>query len=415
MHLDDWLQHIARQHTQQIDMGLARMAQMVRQLGLQSPAPHVVTVAGTNGKGTTCLATEALLLAAGQRVGTTLSPHLHVFNERIRIDGELVDDITLCQAFSAIEDARAGLPLTYFEFGALAALWCFVDKGVDVAILEIGLGGRLDAFNVIDADVAVITHIGLDHQAYLGDTEEQIGREKAGILRAGQRVVLGPDMPASVTARCAELGVAPLVFGQDVALRSMGPEQISISMHIDARECAFTVATPNCIAAQNLSLAMVVAELLRGPLSQAVIDTATTGLAVPGRMERVDYAERHWLFDVAHNPTGIAFLVNELQQRGVQPDGIVCGMLADKAHEAVLAHARDAWPEAKWFVVSTDGERGMTGVALAEHLKGVTPIIVPPEAELIPSICSATQPGDVILTFGSFSVVEQCRIGCHLV
>ena len=202
--LNNWLAHISSQHEQVIDMGLCRMQDMVQRLDLACPAPKVITVAGTNGKGTTATAIEALLLAHGLSVGTTLSPHINRFNERIRISGVQASDAKICAAFAAVDAVRRDLPLTYFEFSALAALWCFKDAAVDVAILEIGLGGRLDAFNVVDADIAVITSIGLDHQEYLGDTRELIGAEKAGILRAGQQqVILGADMPQSVfTAEC---------------------------------------------------------------------------------------------------------------------------------------------------------------------------------------------------------------------
>ena len=158
--LNNWLAHISSQHEQVIDMGLSRMQDMLQRLDLACPASKVITIAGTNGKGTTATAIEALLLAHGVSVGTTLSPHINRFNERIRISGAQASDAKICAAFAAVEAARKDLPLTYFEFSALAALWCFKDAAVDVAILEIGLGGRLDAFNVVDADIAVITSIG---------------------------------------------------------------------------------------------------------------------------------------------------------------------------------------------------------------------------------------------------------------
>ena len=213
--LSSWLDYISQQHPEVIDMGLERFAQVQNALDLKQPAPKVITVAGTNGKGSTARVIEALLLDAGYSVGTTLSPHVWRFNERIRIDGVEAGDATICAAFAVIDHARGDLPLTYFEFSALAALFCMARSEVDVAILEIGLGGRLDAFNAVDADVAVITSIGLDHQAFLGDTREAIGGEKAGILRAGQRVVFGQNMPESVYARCRALGLTPRCWGED--------------------------------------------------------------------------------------------------------------------------------------------------------------------------------------------------------
>ena len=172
--LPSWLEYISQQHPEVIDMGLGRFSQVQRSLNLKQPAPKVITVAGTNGKGSTARVIEALLLDAGYSVGTTLSPHVWRFNERIRIDGEEASDATICAAFAAVDVARGDLPLTYFEFSALAALFCMAQSQVDFAILEIGLGGRLDAFNSVDADVAVITSIGLDHQAFLGNTREEM-------------------------------------------------------------------------------------------------------------------------------------------------------------------------------------------------------------------------------------------------
>ena len=194
--LDRWLSFIQEQHVKDIDMGLDRMNLMIARLALTSPHYKVITVAGTNGKGSTCVATEQLLLSHGLRVGTTLSPHVFRFNERIRIQGEELSDRDICDSFKIIEDARDGLPLTYFEFSSLAALVVFGQADLDIAILEIGLGGRLDAFNVIDADVAVITSIGYDHQEFLGDSLEEIGAEKAGIFRSEQTVVLGEELLA---------------------------------------------------------------------------------------------------------------------------------------------------------------------------------------------------------------------------
>ena len=165
--LDEWLTFIANQHSVGIDMGLDRFHQVLRLLNLSRPAPQVITVAGTNGKGSTCVAAEALLLAHGVSVGCTLSPHIRQFNERIRLNGAQASDASICSAFAAIEAARGDIPLTYFEFGALAALYCMAAAKVQVAILEIGLGGRLDAFNAVDAQIAIITSIGLDHQAFL--------------------------------------------------------------------------------------------------------------------------------------------------------------------------------------------------------------------------------------------------------
>ncbi|MCZ6619033.1 MAG: Mur ligase family protein, partial [Gammaproteobacteria bacterium] len=188
--LNEWLDFIETVHPRDVELGLERVRAVAHAMGLIPPVSRTVIVAGTNGKGSTAVFTESLLRLGGLKVGTTLSPHVHVFNERVRLDGEPCSDEMLCESFARVEEARGGVPLTYFEFASLVALDTFHTSAVDVAILEVGLGGRLDAFNVVDADVAAITSIGLDHQDYLGDELETIGSEKAGVLRREQHVVL---------------------------------------------------------------------------------------------------------------------------------------------------------------------------------------------------------------------------------
>ena len=383
-------------------MGLERMQSMVRSLGLSRPAGTVITVAGTNGKGSTCVAAEALLLSAGKRVGTTLSPHVRRFNERIRIAGTEVEDDLICEAFAAIEAARGETPLTYFEFAALASLWIFRQAQVDVAILEIGLGGRLDAYNVIDADIAVISSIGLDHQSFLGDTREAIGAEKAGILRRGQQVVLGPDMPVTVRGVCDELGLTPTVLGETHLLE------------IDAGDRCWTLHGPQttevksvpigALAPQNLALAYLAAGRVAA-VPDHVVGKVSQQAAIPGRMQQVIRDNRTWLLDVAHNPAGADFLTQALADRSLHPSLVVCGMLVDKDHGGVVARIR-AELDAPWLLVDTDAERGMSGHELAERagLEAAEPVSW---SDLLDTVNSATQPGDVILLFGSFNVIEQ--------
>ena len=196
--LSDWLEYIEKQHPSAIALGLERVAEVLGRLdaGLECP---VITVGGTNGKGSTCAMLESILRAAGYRTGLYTSPHLVRYNERVRVAGVEADDASLCQGFAAVEAARGDVPLTYFEFGTLAALWIFNRKKIEAAILEVGLGGRLDAVNAVDADCAVLTSVAIDHVDYLGGTREDIGREKAGIFRPGRpAVVADPDPPSSV-------------------------------------------------------------------------------------------------------------------------------------------------------------------------------------------------------------------------
>lgn len=415
--LTDWLDYIGTAHTQTIDMGLDRMSAMVQRLDLSRPAPTVVTVAGTNGKGSTCMSLEQLLLRGDRTVGATLSPHVSRFNERIRINGEELEDAAICNAFVQIERVRADLPLTYFEFAALAALYCFKHASVDVAILEIGLGGRLDAFNAVDADIAVITSIGLDHQSYLGDSLEAIGAEKAGILRAGQKVVLGPDMPHSVMAACAALQVEPAVYGVDFSAKfiesSAHPATWEFQQTSAMQALTVSALPHGGLAPQNIALAMQAAWLLGVDL--ATIAPGLGEITMPGRMQQIEYAQRRLVLDVAHNPAGGSFLAAELKRRRIEPALVVCGMLADKNHAATCTPLARQYNSTPWVVVSTTGERAMAANDLLATLAEATPFEstdITPAANmraLKALILSATKPGDVILAFGSFNLVELCQ------
>ena len=204
--LAEWLAYLERLHPSAIDMGLERSREVAARLGLSRPAPRVITVTGTNGKGSTCAFVAALLRAQGLKVGVYSSPHLLRYNERVQIDGEQASDAGLCEAFSAVEAARGETSLTYFEMGTLAALWLFERAELDVAVLEVGLGGRLDAVNLVDADLALITSIGVDHADWLGDTRESVAFEKAGIMRAGKPALCGDfDPPLPLLERVIEL------------------------------------------------------------------------------------------------------------------------------------------------------------------------------------------------------------------
>lgn len=401
--LDAWLTYIDQQHSASIDMGLERFTRVLKDLSLQQPAPLVITVAGTNGKGSTVRAIESLLLLAGKRVGATLSPHIWRFNERIRINGADASDQDICAAFEAIDNCRGEIPLTYFEFGALAALYCMAAAKVDVAILEIGLGGRLDAFNAVDADVAVITSIGLDHQAFLGDTREAIGYEKAGILRPGQRVVLGQDMPITVDQQCQALGVEPLRWGQ--AFSSEDPGDGLHWLYHRAGAAPMTVKLSQ-IAPHNIALACEAVAPWVAIDSQSV--HGCSGQQMPGRMDIRQRNQRVWVHDVCHNPHGAEFLMAELARRHITPAFFICAMLAGKDHkgffDAVNASTESPVP---WLCVSSTGERGVTGSELAQHM-GQPERIAQNMSQAQQLAWEQTQVGDSIVVFGSFSAVEQC-------
>lgn len=401
--LDAWLTYIDQQHAASIDMGLERFTQVLNSLNLQQPAPVVITVAGTNGKGSTVRVMESLLLQTGKRVGATLSPHIWRFNERIRINGADASDRDICAAFTAIDRCRGDTPLTYFEFGALAALYCMAAAEVDVAILEIGLGGRLDAFNAVDADVAVITSIGLDHQAFLGDTREAIGFEKAGILRPGQRVVLGQDMPVTVDQQCQALGVEPLRWGQAFSSDDSGDGQHW--RYQRAGEAPITVQFSQ-LAPHNIALACeAVAPWVR---IDAKAIHGCSDQQMPGRMDIRQRDQRVWVHDVCHNPHGAEFFMAELARRGITPDFFICAMLAGKDHkgfyDAVNAATESPMP---WLFVASTGERGLAGSVLAQNV-GQPDRVARSMAHARQLALEQTHLGESIVVFGSFSAVEQC-------
>jgi dihydrofolate synthase/folylpolyglutamate synthase len=398
--LDDWLTFIGQQHSQTIDMGLDRMHIMLDRLDLRRPAPKIITVAGTNGKGSTCVAIEQLLMANGTHVGATLSPHIRRFNERIRIDGCEVTDAVLTMAFADIERVRAGLALTYFEFSALAALWCFRAAQVQVGILEIGLGGRLDAFNALDADIAVITSIGLDHQEYLGDTLEQIGIEKAGILRSDQSVVLGQDLPGAVHDECRRLGLEPKICGQDF---SFDPSQVAGEWTYLGPDMQVSLAAGS-VAAHNIALALTVTSLLVAIDVQRCRDIAPR-ITLPGRMQQIVIDERTYVFDVCHNPAGARFCCAEMLARGLRPHLVLCAMLRDKAHRDVREAVSESF-SAPWVLFGTFGDRALSSHALAQSMDVETVCVEDFQAART-YVRSASAPNDVIFVFGSFNAVEQ--------
>ena len=405
-----WLEYVDTQPWQTITMGLDRVRTVVQAMALDQPESYVITVAGTNGKGTTCIACEALLLAHGLTVGTTLSPHIDRFNERMRINGVEVDDAQLCAAFTAVDAAKGDVPLTYFEYTTAVALWLFKRHQVDVAILEIGLGGRLDSFNVIDPDCAVITSIGLDHQAFLGDDVETIGQEKAGILRPGKRAVLGAQVSRSVHQAAAELGLDAQVAEQDFSARYVD----QASWQYTHGERVWSDLPVNGLPIHNLALALqAVAEVVE--LEPARVKQAFSGLQMRGRIEQRGFAGRQILLDVAHNPAALHFLLAELSARGVTVNHVFLGMLEDKDHVGVCQTLAEL--DVPVSLMDTLGYRSFAAEDLLATVKQHAPSLIERlqmkviDVQLTDYINSATAPGDVILALGSFSVVEQMRIG----
>ena len=409
MKLPEWLELISLQHSKAIDMGLERMREMVGRLNLERPAEKVVTVAGTNGKGSTVIATESLLLSAGMSVLSSISPHVKNFNERIRINGEEASDVDICSAFQSIDEARLldrEIPLTYFEYSALASLYLAKMKQVNVAILEIGLGGRLDAFNVIDAHTAVITSIGFDHMEFLGDNLESIGREKAGILRPDQRVVLGPNMPDSVAKHCDNLNLSPRIYGEDFVADS---STVSQQWNLKGDDYYIADIPLTNLAPQNIAIAFETANTITS-IEHQYLKKSSLDIRFPGRLETVEYSGAKFVLDVAHNPQGVEFLLGQLKLRSYQVEAIICGMLANKEHSAVW-QKMETLHELPWFIVSTEGERSYHNKLLAEDFSDSC-IPVETVEEAVSSAVKEISSIGIVLVFGSFNIVE--RVGDYL-
>jgi dihydrofolate synthase/folylpolyglutamate synthase len=331
-----------------------------------------------------------------------VSPHVHVFNERVRIGGVELDDASLCASFLAVEAGREGTGLTYFEFATLVALHAFRAANVEVAVLEVGLGGRLDAFNIVDCDIAVITSIGLDHQEFLGDDIEQIGREKAGVLRPGQRVVLGA-VSESVRSAARELAGSIRAAGVDFHVTESARAWSYRGPGLDLDNLPRGVLAP-----ANCALALAATSYLSIPAPEQA--AAALGRAwLPGRMNLLQFDGTDVLLDVAHNPAGAEFLAEQLARRYPGRGFVaICGMLRDKDATGVVKGLEPVI--SRWVTTSTFGSRSLSGEDLARRVS--PPVSAQPTANLPTALrlaASLTRDNNGIVIFGSFSVVEQAR------
>lgn len=410
--LSGWLQYIERQHPQTIAMGLERV-QRVREAMALNPAFPLITVGGTNGKGSACRILEAVLTRAGYRTGVYTSPHLLRYNERVHINGREAGDDDLARAFAAVEAARAGLDvqLTYFEFGTLAAMWLFIERKVDVAVLEVGLGGRLDAVNAFDADVAMLMSVGLDHMEYLGDSREAIGAEKAHIFRTGRAAVCADaDPPGTVTAHAGRVGAKLLLIGRDFSCESdrqqwryRGPGGNRHGLPPPALRGSYQLA--------NAAACIAALDELRGrlPVSAGALRDGLVHVENPGRFQILP-GRPAVILDVAHNPHAAgALAANLAQMTGFRQTVAVFSMLADKDVAGVAKVLRGHVD--RWFVAPLAGPRGMTAEALEQALRDVGVSVPVLRAASVAEACVAAYrsagEGDRILAFGSFLTVAD--------
>ncbi|HFK3784849.1 TPA: bifunctional tetrahydrofolate synthase/dihydrofolate synthase [Klebsiella oxytoca] len=397
--LATWLSYLEHLHSKTIDLGLARVSEVAQRMAVIKPAPFVFTVAGTNGKGTTCRTLESVLMAAGYKVGVYSSPHLVRYTERVRVQGEELPELAHTTSFAEIEAARGEISLSYFEFGTLSALWLFQQARLDVVILEVGLGGRLDATNIVDADVAVVTSIALDHTDWLGPDRESIGREKAGIFRSGKPAIVGePDMPLTIAEVASEKGALLLRRGVD--------------WQYDASEQGWSfrdrlgalndlplpqVPLPNAATA----LAALRASGLKAK-EQAMRDGIQNAM-LPGRFQIISEAPRT-ILDVAHNPHAAAYLAGRLKTLSKTGRVLaVVGMLHDKDIAGTLANLQAEVDD--WYCAPLEGPRGATAEQLLEHLRAGK--VYTSVAQAWHAAMADARPEDTVLVCGSFHTVAH--------
>ncbi|MES2817698.1 MAG: bifunctional tetrahydrofolate synthase/dihydrofolate synthase [Pseudomonadota bacterium] len=411
--LAEWLAYLEQLHPSAIDMGLERSRAVALRMGLDRPAPRVITVTGTNGKGSTCAFLASLLQAQGLRVGVYSSPHLLRYNERVQLAGLQASDEALCEAFEAVQAARGEISLTYFEMGTLAAFWLFARDNLDAVVLEVGLGGRLDTVNLIDADLALITSIGLDHADWLGDTRESVAFEKAGILRAGRPALCGDlDPPQTLLDQVALLDTPFLLRGRDYDLavndgvwdwRGLTPSGELLELHglplLD-------------LPMENAALALQAYALLALPWQPQVLADALAGTRISGRLERRTLNWRGkvltlWL-DVGHNPHAADYLAQRLASRPLAGKRLaVFGLLADKDLDGILAALHDELQY--WAVAPLATVRSRPAAELQAALlnRGAAVTAYPDVSAALHGQCERAGEGDEILVFGSFYCVAE--------
>lgn len=410
--LQDWLADLENRYIEEIQLGLKRVRQVAKKLSLNCLDIPVITVAGTNGKGSTVAMLEALYTLGGYRVGAYTSPHLVSFTERIRIHRHPVDEEVLCDAFAKIEAARGQVALTYFEFATLAALLVFKNNQLDVVILEVGMGGRLDATNVVDADLSLITTIDYDHQAYLGDTLEAIAYEKAGVMRAGQPCIYADEVPfSSMVQHAKQLGAKLICAGMDyVFLTDPDTTFRSQTSYLEIQNLnGDRVQLPWPQLHPRFSVAAVMAcELLgsRLPVSDAVVHQAFLETTIPGRLEYY-FRKVGVVLDVAHNPQSIRRLAQFI--RSLSPEKKVFAVFSVLKDKDIVEMIKPLAPlVTHWNIAPVESKRATLVGDLAEIISQIAPAKISMFQKIPDAYLGAEQEaeeGDLIVVFGSFLVV----------
>ena len=416
--LKEWLGLLETRHPCEIELGLDRITKVGVALKLTRPALKVITVAGTNGKGSAIAIMEAILRHKGRRVGTYTSPHLLQYNERVRIDGQPVSDEALCEAFARIEVARGDLSLSYFEFGTLAALLLFEKAGLDVALLEVGLGGRLDAVNIVDADVGIITSIALDHESWLGDSREQIALEKAGIARVNKPLVCGEaNMPATLLPELHKRGARPCLLGGSDFFYSATDREVTLNCTNSRGESQVYNDLPLPHVPLPSALCAVQALLLLNEPDGGVfvgeqdLRQVFNGTLLQGRLQKLCFHGKNIILDVAHNPAAATLLAQNLSSEKQGVVHALFSVMADKNIGGIvspLCHLVSHWHIADLPNITRAAKVGdivdVLKVCGADDIEWTTyPAI---EVAMLGAL-QQMQPEDTLLGFGSFYTVAD--------
>lgn len=411
--LGEWLAYLEQLHPSAIDMGLARSQEVASRMGLGKPAPRVITVTGTNGKGSTCAFVASLLRAQGLKVGVYSSPHLLRYNERVQINGVEATDAQLCAAFVALEAGRGETSLTYFEMGTLAAFWLFEREQLDAVVLEVGLGGRLDTVNVVDADVALVTSIGVDHADYLGNTRESVAFEKAGIFRQGKPALCGDlNPPQPLLDKVRELDCPFFLRGRDFDLgmtehhwQWRGVD--GLGQAIELRDLPLLD-----LPMENAALALQAYALLGLPWHAEQIVAALLATRMVGRLDRRSFTWQgkrlNLMLDVGHNPHAAEYLARRLAMRALVGRRLaVFGMLADKDLDGVVGELSGSVEH--WAVAPLDSVRARPVADLQAALQrsGASVTAYGSVAEALEGQSAQASEDDEILLFGSFFCVAE--------
>ncbi|MEZ8187741.1 bifunctional tetrahydrofolate synthase/dihydrofolate synthase [Shewanella sp. 5S214] len=409
--LNQWLDYLLAIHPSEIDMGLTRVSAVARRLEVIYLAPaKVITVAGTNGKGTTCAMLASILRQADLSVGVYSSPHLLHYNERVQINQQDASDASLIEAFCAIEAARGDISLTFFEYATLAGLYLFKAAKVDVIILEVGLGGRLDATNMIDSTATILTSIDLDHQEYLGDTRELVGREKAGVFRPDCLAIIGePDLPMSVTEYAHQIGTTLYRVGHEFDYHK--DQSHSDQWHFTSMQQTYSGLSVPKLPLANAASVVALLSHIWPHISQQQINQGLQQAQLAGRLEQVS-EQPLVLLDVAHNPHAARYLAQQLQAYQGRRIVALCGMLKDKDITSVLATLAEQISH--WNFVSLDIPRGASAQTLRQALPNDACRDRASEFVDISSAWHAIQTtvkaDDVVIVFGSFYTVAGFKL-----